>query len=73
VIVFHLLDETELTFPFTNLTSFVDCETNQRIQVDPRTLGETYRREMQAFLDRYRNECGSRGIDEHGASAGERW
>lgn len=65
VIVFHLLDEAELTFPFTNLTSFVDRETGRRIQADPRTLGDTYRREMQAFLERYRQECGDRNIDYH--------
>jgi uncharacterized protein (DUF58 family) len=65
VIVFHLLDEAELTFPFTNLTSFVDRETNRKIQVDPHDVGETYRGEMQAFIERYRKECGDRNIDYH--------
>ncbi|MBN1553266.1 MAG: DUF58 domain-containing protein, partial [Phycisphaerae bacterium] len=65
VIVFHLLDEAELTFPFTKRASFVDRETNRRIQVDPNDVGETYRREMQSFLERYRSECGDRNIDYH--------
>ncbi|MCK5113754.1 MAG: DUF58 domain-containing protein [Phycisphaerae bacterium] len=63
VIVFHLVDEAELEFPFTKITSFVDMETREKIQVDPRDVREAYRSEVQAFINRYRKECGDRNIE----------
>ena len=35
VIVFHVLDHAEITFPFRDTASFVDMETGERLQVDP--------------------------------------
>ncbi|MBS3820250.1 MAG: DUF58 domain-containing protein [Planctomycetes bacterium] len=63
VIVFHLLDEAEIEFPFRQITSFVDMETNERVQVDPRTVGDAYREEIVAFINRYRRECSDRNIE----------
>jgi uncharacterized protein (DUF58 family) len=63
VIIFHLLDEAELTFPFKQITSFIDMETNDRIQVDPRSVRDAYRQEMEAFINRYRRECSDRSIE----------
>ncbi|MHC4562962.1 MAG: DUF58 domain-containing protein [Planctomycetota bacterium] len=63
VIVFHVMDPAELTFPFTGMTSFVDMETNRRIQADPRYVREAYRRAMGEFLATWRRECSDRRIE----------
>ncbi|MFP4105130.1 MAG: DUF58 domain-containing protein [Phycisphaerae bacterium] len=63
VIIFHLMDPAEIEFPFQKITSFVDMETKQRLQVDPRTVRAAYRKEVQAFIDRYRRECSDRNIE----------
>ena len=43
VMVFHLLDPTELDFPFTESQSFEDLESGERIPVVPDALRERYR------------------------------
>ena len=63
IIVFHLLDQAEISFPFTKMTSFVDRETGRKLQIDPRDVGDAYREQMQAFLERYRKECSDRNIE----------
>ena len=63
IIVFHLLDEAELNFPFRKVTSFVDMETGRKLQVDPRSVGEAYREEMRDFINHYRRECSDRNIE----------
>ncbi len=63
IIVFHLLDAAELRFPFRAVTSFVDMETGRKLQVDPRDVGEAYRREVKNFITHYRKECSDRDID----------
>jgi uncharacterized protein (DUF58 family) len=63
IILFHLLDEAELDLPFRDVVTLVDMETDQRLQVDSRTVREAYRREMQTFLDRYRRDCAERRIE----------
>lgn len=63
LIVLHLLDEAELSLPFRGITSFVDMETGEQMEIDPRTVAEAYRREMDAFCSRYRRECGDRNVE----------
>jgi len=63
IIVFHVLDTAELEFPFTKITTFVDMETRQKVQVDPRHIREAYVGEMNAFIERYRRECSGRRIE----------
>ncbi len=57
VILFHLMDPAELSFPFSKLTDFIDLETGERLQVDPRYAREQYLRELNAFCDSIRREC----------------
>jgi hypothetical protein len=57
VIVFHVLDHAEITFPFRDTASFVDMETGERLQVDPAYVRDEYRRQLDAFIDRYRKIC----------------
>jgi uncharacterized protein (DUF58 family) len=57
VILFHVLDAAELEFPFTKLTQFLDLETGEKYQVDPRSVREAYLAELRAFIDRYKKAC----------------
>jgi len=63
IIVFHMMDPAELEFPFKKIHSFVDMETNERLQVDPRYVRQAYLEEIRAFIDRYRKECSDRNIE----------
>ena len=57
VILFHIFDAAELEFPFTKLTQFLDLETNEKYQVDPKTVRTAYLAELRAFIDRYKKAC----------------
>ncbi len=63
VILFHLFDPAELLLPFRRITNFVDLETKEKVQVDPRLLREAYRAEIDGFVERYRKECSDRSIE----------
>jgi len=63
IIVFHLMDRAELEFPFKKILSFLDMETNERLQVDPRYVRDGYVEEVQGFIENYRRECGERNIE----------
>ena len=63
VILFHVMDPAELEFPFKKILSFVDMETRDRLQVDPRYVREGYLKEINDFVARYRRECGERNIE----------
>ncbi len=63
IIVFHLMDPAELDFPFKGICSFVDMETRQKLQVDPRHVRQAYRDEVRQFVETYRKECSDRNIE----------
>jgi uncharacterized protein (DUF58 family) len=63
IMVFHVLDPAELELPYRNVHSFVDLETGERMQVDPRSIREAYQREVAEFIETYRRECGDRNIE----------
>jgi len=63
VILFHVFDPAELELPFKRMTNFVDLETSDRVQVDPRLLRDAYCDEVKAFVDHYRKECSDRNIE----------
>ncbi len=63
IIVFHLMDPAELDFPFKKIHSFVDMETGDKLQVDPRAVREAYQSEINAFVENYRKECSDRNIE----------
>ena len=57
VILFQIFDAAELEFPFTKLTQFVDLETDERYQIDPKAVREAYLSEVRAFIDRHKKAC----------------
>ncbi len=64
VMVFHLLDDNELRFPFDRLTVFEDLEDpTLRVLSEPRSIREAYLQQLQAFLDDYRQACRRERID----------
>ncbi len=63
LILFHVFDPAELEFPFRKLTQFVDLETDERYQVDPKTVRETYLAELRAFIDRYKQAASDSEIE----------
>ena len=63
LIVFHLFDPAELELPFKRITNFVDLESGEKLQVDPRLLRAAYQDELSAFVEHYRKECSDRNIE----------
>lgn len=63
VILFHILDEAEIHFPFTGTVEFEDPESEQKLQVDARGIRDDYLSSVKAFQERYRHECGLAGVD----------
>ncbi len=63
VMLFHVFDRFELEFPFRNLTDFVDMETNERLQVDPKYVRSEYTKLIHEFIDVYKNDCSASQIE----------
>lgn len=63
VIVFHVMDRAEIEFPFRDVISFYDLETNERLQIDPVYVRDAYREQMREFIDGYRKACAESRID----------
>ncbi len=63
VIVFHLLDPTELTFPFDAAQSFEDLESGERIPVVPDALRDRYRELVGGHIETLRRLLRSERID----------
>jgi uncharacterized protein (DUF58 family) len=62
VIVFHVMDEAELTFPYDRLTRFKDMEGAGRLVANPKNLRARYLSRIQTFLDTLQTACFERGI-----------
>lgn len=63
VILFHVLDEAEVYFPFEGMVEFEEPETNQRMQLDASHFRHDYLAEVEAFRENYRRECSQSGVD----------
>ncbi len=63
VILFHVLDEAEVKFPFSGIIEFEDPETSDKLQVDANSFRGDYLAELEQFRDAYRRECFQSGID----------
>jgi uncharacterized protein (DUF58 family) len=63
ILVFHIMDDDELDFPFNDPTRFEGMETIDQLNCNPRALREGYLESLQKFLDRVRHACASSRID----------
>lgn len=63
VIVFHILDEAEVTFPFSGLVDFEDPETQKSLVLDAPGIRADYLETLKELRDTYRRECLRIGAD----------
>ena len=63
MILFHILDEAETSFPFTGMTEFEDPETSQKLEIDASGIRQQYMDEVNEFRDKYKRECFKMGVD----------
>jgi len=63
VIIFHILDPAERRFPYTRLSDFIDLETGSRLQVDPRFVRREYLKQVEGFINTYRQGATESNIE----------
>ncbi|MBI3185349.1 MAG: DUF58 domain-containing protein [Myxococcales bacterium] len=61
--VFHLVDPSELSFPFDDPTLFLSMEDERRLEVNPREIKQSYLEELGAFLAESRKACAEADVD----------
>ncbi|HEX3870450.1 MAG TPA: DUF58 domain-containing protein [Pirellulales bacterium] len=63
VMLFHLLDDHELDFPFEGSTRFEALESADRVTCNPRALRQGYLKSLHAYLDEVRRGCARNTVD----------
>jgi uncharacterized protein (DUF58 family) len=63
VVVFHVLDQAEVDFPFQEATLFRGLEEFPELLTDPRSLRESYLDEFQSFVLELQRGCREQNID----------
>lgn len=63
--VLHILDRAEIELPYDKMITFQDLETNEKIQVDPTDLRETYKQEVAKFITAVRKACTDADVEYH--------
>lgn len=65
VILFHILDETELKFPFKNVTRFIDMEGPSQMMAIPSLVRENYLKRLNSHIEQFKLGCGLMQVDYH--------
>jgi uncharacterized protein (DUF58 family) len=63
VMVFHVLDDDEIDFPFSGPTRFEGLESLDYLNCNPRALREGYLAALNQFLDEMRRGCAKATVD----------
>ncbi len=63
VILFHILDEAEVTFPFDGLVKFEDPESTDTLTLDAAGIKVDYLETLKQLRETYREECLKMGAD----------
>jgi uncharacterized protein (DUF58 family) len=63
VVVFHVLDEAELTFPFERATTFRDMESSEEVLAVPAAVRAHYLEQLETLKAVYAHELRGAGID----------
>tara|TARA_Y100000996_G_scaffold397717_1_gene365046 strand:+ start:443 stop:1342 length:900 start_codon:yes stop_codon:yes gene_type:complete len=63
VIIFHILDSSEINFDFNEMVNFIDSESSESIKTDPRHIKSDYIKVVSDFCETYRYECSKNNID----------
>ncbi|MFO0793092.1 MAG: DUF58 domain-containing protein [Candidatus Brocadiaceae bacterium] len=63
IILFHILDPYELTFPFETTTYFESMEDDRRILAEPKSIKDRYLAELNRYLEQFKQSCLENRID----------
>jgi uncharacterized protein (DUF58 family) len=63
VIVFHVMHDDELTFPFQENTLFRGLEMPVQLHTEPRALRRSYLEAVERFQEEVRKTCATTGVD----------
>jgi uncharacterized protein (DUF58 family) len=63
VILYHVLDKTELELNLKEACTLVDLEDQSRLQVEPNVVRDEYVGEITEFLNTYRRACNHNQVD----------
>lgn len=63
VMVFHVLDDDELNFPFGGMTRFEGMEDLPNLMCDPKALRDGYLEVLEEYLQEVRRGCSRMGVD----------
>jgi uncharacterized protein (DUF58 family) len=63
IIIFHIMDEFELTFPFEDMAQFEDLETKKKLHVIPEYLRTQYLSILKDHMDRINKELSGIRVD----------
>ena len=63
IVVFHIMDNFELTFPFEDMAQFEDMETKRKLHVIPEYLRKQYLVILNEHMERIRKELSGARID----------
>lgn len=63
VILFQILDEAEVHFPFAGLIEFEDVESPERLTIDAQGMRLDYLEAIRGFQEQYRAECAKMNVD----------
>ncbi len=63
VMVFHVMDDDELDFPFSGAARFEGLELPEHLHCNPRALREGYLEAVDTFLHEVRRQCSRNAVD----------
>lgn len=63
LILFHVLDAAETTFPFEEYAHFEDVETGEVVTADPQAVRAEYLARVHEFVETFRQECAAVRVD----------
>jgi uncharacterized protein (DUF58 family) len=63
VVVLHLVDDTEVDFPFDRVMLFEGMERGEQVVVDPRLIAQDYRHRFGEYLETLKRGCAEKNID----------
>lgn len=63
MILFHILDEAEVRFPFEGVVEFTEPEGGDKLSVDADAARPDYVRAIEEFREDYRSMCFRAGVD----------
>lgn len=63
LVIFNLLDRSEVDFPFSRASRFTDVETGAAISIEPAAIRREYKKNLERHLDLYRSFCRRQTIE----------